>query len=90
MTGKSIRPEAVWEILWESLDGSVRNLGELRADPREDAHFMEDMGLDSLDLLEFYLRLDEKFGASLSEDDYAELTSVKAVVSFLEARAALQ
>lgn len=87
MTGKNIEPETVWEVLWESLDGSVRNLGALRESAREDARFMEDMGLDSLDLLEFYLRLDEKFGVSLTEDDYPELTSVKTVVSFLEIRA---
>lgn len=49
---------------------------------------MEDLGLDSLDLLEFYLRLDEKFSVSLSEDDYSELTSVQTVVAFLESRAA--
>ena len=88
MTAKHITPEAVWQLLWESLDGSVRNLAALKASAREDSHFTEDMGLDSLELLEFFLRLDEKFGASLSEDDYAELISVRTVVAFLESRAA--
>jgi acyl carrier protein len=88
MTGKNIEREAVWEVLWESLDGSVRDLAALKASAREDALFIEEMGLDSLDLLEFYLRLDEKFGVRLTEEDYPELTSIKTVVFLLESRAA--
>ena len=88
MTGKNIEREAVWEVLWESLDGSVRDLAALKVSAREDALFIEEMGLDSLDLLEFYLRLDEKFGVRLTEEDYPELTSIKTVVSLLKRRAA--
>jgi acyl carrier protein len=88
MTGKNIEREAVWEVLWESLDGSVRDLAALKVSAREDALFIEEMGLDSLDLLEFYLRLDEKFGVRLTEEDYPELTSIKTVVSLLKSRAA--
>jgi acyl carrier protein len=87
MTVRHIAPDTVWQLLWESLDGSVRNLAALKASAREDASFTEDMGLDSLDLLEFFLRLDEKFGVSLREDDYSELTSVRTVVAFLASRA---
>ena len=86
MTVRHIAPDTVWQLLWESLD--VRNLATLKASAREDSSFTEDMGLDSLALLEFFLRLDEKFGVSLSEDDYSELTSVRTVVAFLESRAA--
>lgn len=88
MTARHIAPDTVWELLWESLDGSVRDLATLRASAREDSRFTEDMGLDSLDLLEFFLRLDEKFGVSLSEEDYPELISVQTVVALLESRAA--
>jgi acyl carrier protein len=87
MTGKNIEPEAVWVILWEALDGSVHDVAALKASARDDAHFIDDMGLDSLDLLEFYLRLNENFGVSLTEDDYPELVSVNTVASFLETRA---
>jgi acyl carrier protein len=88
MTTRHIAPDTVWQLLWESLDGSVCNLAALKASAREESRFTEDMGLDSLDLLEFFLRLDENFGVSLSEDDYSELTSVQTVVAFLESRAA--
>ena len=88
MTARHIAPEKVWELLWASLDGGGRNLAALKARAREDSHFSEDMGLDSLELLEFFLRLDENFGVSLSEDDYPELISVQTVVAFLESRAA--
>lgn len=87
MTGR-VAPDKVWQLLWESLDGSVRNLAALKASAREDSRFTDEMGLDSLELLEFFLRLNEKFGVSLSEADYSELTSVQTVVAFLESRAA--
>jgi acyl carrier protein len=88
MAARHIAPDTVWQLLWGSLDGSVRDLAALKASAREDSRFTEDMGLDSLDLLEFFLRLDETFGVSLSEDDYPELISVQTVVAFLESRAA--
>jgi acyl carrier protein len=50
----------------------------------------DDLGLDSLDLLEFYLRLDEEFNVNLTEDDYPKLTSVEATTAYLKAKAAHQ
>ena len=47
---------------------------------------IEDLGLDSLDLLEFYLRLGDKFDITVNEDDYPTLTSVDAIVAFLQER----
>jgi acyl carrier protein len=88
MTARHIAPDTVWRLLWQSLDGSGRNLAALKASAREDSSFIQDMGLDSLELLEFFLRLDEKFGVSLTEDDYSELISIQTVVAFLESRAA--
>ena len=89
MKRKKIELEAVWRILWESLDGSVHDLAALKQNAQEDALFTEVMGLDSLDLLEFYLRLDEKFGVNLTEDDYPKLTTINTVLSLLENRATM-
>lgn len=79
----------IWDILWESLAGGSYDIDSLRIRARDDSHFVEDLSIDSLDLLEFYLRLDENFRVSLAEDDYPSLTSVQAIATFLKARAPL-
>jgi acyl carrier protein len=81
---------AVWEALWTSLDGSRYDVPSMKTTARENSHFVDDLGLDSLDLLEFYLRLDEEFNVSLTEDDYPKLTSVEATTAYLKAKAAQQ
>jgi acyl carrier protein len=79
---------AVWEVLWASLDAGRYDIDGLKARAGDDWHLADDIGMDSLDVLEFYLRLDEKFEVSLTEEDYSDLTSVAAVVAFLRRKAA--
>lgn len=78
----------VWDVLWASLAGSNHDLEALRSRASSHSRLIEDLGLDSLDLLEFYLRLGDEFGITVSEDDYSMLTSVDAIVAFVHQRAA--
>lgn len=73
----------VWDLVWTSLQGGHYDIDALRARVRDDSRFVEDMGIDSLDLVEFYLRLEERFNVKLKEDDYARLTSVQAITALL-------
>jgi acyl carrier protein len=76
----------VWDTLWQSLDGSRYDIDVLRARAHDDSHLVEDMGMDSLDLLEFYLRLDEKFHMNLAAEDYPKFTSVTAIADYLRSK----
>lgn len=76
----------VWDVLWGSLAGSSHDLDALRSQAHLDSRLIEDLGLDSLDLLEFYLRLGDSFDITVSEDDYPMLASVRATVAFLQER----
>jgi acyl carrier protein len=76
----------VWDLVWMSLQGGQYDIDALRARARDDSHFIEDMGIDSLDLVELYLRLEERFNVKLKEDDYARLTSVQAITTLLAVR----
>ena len=76
----------VWDILWTSLAGSNYDLDALKSRAHADSRLAEDLGLDSLDLLEFYLRLGDSFDITVTEDDYANLTSIEAIVAFLDER----
>ena len=74
----------VWDLLWRSLNGGNYDIESLRTRVRDDSSFVEEMGIDSLDLVEFYLRLEEHFNVKLDADDYPGLTSVQAITTFLQ------
>ena len=88
MTASDDDTRAVWETLWQSLDGYRYDIGALQARAHDNSHLVDDIGMDSLDLLEFYLRLDEKFNLSLAEEDYPQLISVAAIADYLKGQAA--
>jgi acyl carrier protein len=80
-------PGKIREILWESLQGSHHDIDALKTKVRNDDDLAGDLGMDSLDLLEFYLRLGENFKIVLTEDDYPQLTSVAAISEFIKVKA---
>lgn len=75
------------EILWESLQGSHHDIDGLKTKARDDDDLAEDLGMDSLDLLEFYLRIGENFKIDLTEDDYPQMTSVATIAEFIKVKA---
>jgi acyl carrier protein len=42
----------------------------------DDANFIEDMGLDSMALLEVLATMEKKFGVSIPESEFPNLTSI--------------
>ncbi len=76
--------QTIWDLFWKSLQGGNYDIAALQASARDDSSFVEEMGIDSLDLVEFYLRLEEHFDVKLEADDYAGLTSVQAITAFLQ------
>jgi acyl carrier protein len=77
-------PQVIWDLLWQSLQGGNYDIESLQTHVRDDSHFVDEMGIDSLDLVEFYLRLEEHVHVNLEADDYSNLTSVQAIMTFLQ------
>ena len=50
----------------------------------EEASFKEDLRVDSLDLFELVMALEEEFGVEIPTEDLEELTTVGAVVKYVE------
>ena len=48
--------------------------------------FSEDLGADSLDLLELILAVEEEFEIEISDEEAEKLNTVKDLVTFLESR----
>ena len=78
--------QMIWDLFWKSLQGGNYDIAALQARVCDDSSFVEEMGIDSLDLVEFYLRLEEHFNVKLDADDYPSLTSVQAIMTLLQER----
>ena len=68
--------EKVKEIIEEKLniDG---------ADITAETRFKEDLEVDSLDLFELVMALEEEFGTEIPTDDLEKLTTVGAVIDYI-------
>jgi acyl carrier protein len=54
----------------------------------DDKPFRDEVDLDSMDFLNFLIRLHEKLGVNVPEADYAKLVTLNDLVSYLRARLA--
>ena len=79
----------VREILLGALENGNYNLGASGENLRDDSHFIDEIGIASLDLLEFFLRIEDQFEVQIHDEDAFMLTSVQAVIEFLKAKGVL-
>lgn len=52
----------------------------------DNASFSNDLGLDSLDVLETFMALEKEFDLKISDDDAEKLTTVGAVITYISER----
>uniref|UniRef100_A0ACD5YKZ2 Uncharacterized protein n=1 Tax=Avena sativa TaxID=4498 RepID=A0ACD5YKZ2_AVESA len=50
---------------------------------KPDAHFKDDLGLDSLDAVEVVMALEEEFGFEIPDDEADKIDSIKVAVDFI-------
>lgn len=54
------------------------------ADIKEDSNFKEDLDVDSLDLFEIIMALEDEFHVEFDSDDLESLTTVKDVMDYMK------
>ena len=60
---------------------------ELALDPNEvtsDASFIEDLGADSLDVVELVMAFEEEFGLEIPDEDAEEIATIQDAVDYIE------
>ena len=72
----------------KEIDIIVDKLGVERAEVIPEAVFVDDLGADSLDLVELIMAMEEEFGTEIADDEAEKLRTVQDVISFITARAA--
>ena len=53
----------------------------------DDSNIVEDLGADSLDVVEMLMSIEDNLGIIISDDDAAKLKTVRDVADYLEANA---
>ena len=61
-------------------------LGVDESEIKEEASFKDDLGADSLDVVELIMELEDEFGLEISDEDAEKIATVGDVIKYLEAR----
>jgi len=61
----------------------VEQLGVSEEEVTMEASFIEDLGADSLDLVELIMAMEEEFGIEISDEDAEKIQTVQDVVTYI-------
>ena len=70
--------EKIQNILADQLDIPAESI-------TAETNIVEDLGADSLDVVELVMSVEDEFGLPISDEDAAELTTVGKLVEYIEA-----
>lgn len=62
----------------------VEQLGVDESEVTPEAHFIDDLGADSLDTVELVMALEEEFGIEISDEDAEKIQTVGDVMKFID------
>ena len=72
-------------MLFEKVQAALAQQFEM--DPESitmDTNLIDDIGADSLDVVELIMSLEDEFGIAISDEDAAQLYTVRRIVEYLE------
>lgn len=73
--------QTIKNLLIETLDPDDYDLEEMAETITGDTHLVQVYGVDSLDFLEFIIRINETFGITIPEETYSSLVSVQRIAA---------
>jgi acyl carrier protein len=81
-SGTNLVPDIYKEVILMSIEDKVKKIiaEKLSVDMAEvvpDASFVDDLGADSLDLVELIMSMEEEFDVEISDEDAEKITTVK-------------
>jgi acyl carrier protein len=62
----------------------VEQLGVDESEVTPEAHFIDDLGADSLDTVELVMALEEEFGVEISDEDAEKIQTVGDVIKYID------
>ena len=73
----------ILDVLWQSLKGGNYDLDAMKPNMQPDARF-DDLGIDSLDMTDFFIRIEERYKIKIRQEDYPSLHSVRVLQQYVE------
>lgn len=71
------------EILSKVKEMVASQLGKSENEINPESSFIEDLGADSLDLVELIMSMEDEFGLEISDEDAEKIVTVQDAVKFL-------
>jgi acyl carrier protein len=65
----------------------VDQLGVDEDEVKSEASFVNDLGADSLDVVELVMALEEEFGLEINDEDAEKISTVKQAIEYIEGHA---
>jgi len=62
----------------------VEQLGVSQEEVTPEASFIDDLGADSLDLVELIMAMEEEFGLEISDEDAEKILTVQDVINYIQ------
>ncbi len=72
--------DQIFQIVKELI---IEHLGVTDAQVKSEATFVDDLGADSLDIVELVMAMEEKFGTEISDDDAQKIATVNDAVQYI-------
>jgi acyl carrier protein len=66
----------------------IEQLGVAEEEVVNEASFLDDLGADSLDLVELIMAIEEEYGIEIPDDDAEKIQSVQDAINYVEERTA--
>jgi acyl carrier protein len=64
----------------------VEQLGVTKAELAPEAHFIDDLGADSLDIVELVMAMEEEFDIEIPDDDAEEIQTISDAFVYVKGR----
>ncbi len=68
------------------IDIVADKLGVERSEVTPESVFVDDLGADSLDLVELIMAMEEEFGFEIADEEAEKMRTVQDVINFIQAR----
>ncbi len=73
----------------ERIVNILKNFGVSENAITDDAHFIKDLGFDSLDTVDLMMQLEQEFSIMIPDADYSKITTISNLISYLKAHEAV-
>ncbi len=72
-----VRDEKIKELIAEKLDINIEQI-------TDEAKFIDDLGADSLDVVELIMTLEDEFGIEITDEDAEKIQTVRNAIDFIK------